>query len=270
MTSGESGSDSSFAIAEGAVESPCVLHVPHSARRIPAWVREQIVLDDDGLAVELANMTDAHTLLMAEQAAAAAVQTPWLFANRLSRLVVDPERFPDEREEMLSVGMGPVYTRTSDGKALRAAEPGHAQALLEVFFEPYAAALADLAAQRLVRTGRAVLLDIHSYPTDPLPYELRQTASRPEICLGTDERHTPAWLLDLARAAFASVGTVGVNEPFAGTYVPLRFYGTEPKVASLMVELRRDLYMSSDGAPLPDAVSCVTLALAAIVDGAAA
>jgi N-formylglutamate deformylase len=112
---------SSFITIAGDAASPWILHVPHSSTRIPGSVREWIVLDDDALDAELAAMTDAHADLLARRISERVRgQRPWSFVNRLSRLVVDPERFPDEREVMNSVGMGAVYTRTSTGKRLRA------------------------------------------------------------------------------------------------------------------------------------------------------
>jgi hypothetical protein len=105
---------SSFITIAGDPASSWILHVPHSATRIPAPVRERIVLDDDALDAELAAMTDAHTDLLARRISEqVSGRRPWSFLNRLSRLVVDPERFADEREVMNNVGMGAVYTRTS-------------------------------------------------------------------------------------------------------------------------------------------------------------
>jgi hypothetical protein len=113
-------------VTPGAPDSPVLLHVPHGSRAIPAPVRARILLDDQALGAELDRMTDSHTAVIAERAAAEAAVAPWRFANALSRLVVDPERFPDEREEMRAVGMGAVYTRTSDGRPLRADDdPAH-------------------------------------------------------------------------------------------------------------------------------------------------
>ncbi|MFJ9630878.1 N-formylglutamate amidohydrolase [Streptomyces sp. NPDC101175] len=255
----------SFELLPGAADSPVILHVPHSAREIPADVRADIVLDDAALARELDHITDSHTARIAEEAARACARTPWRFVNRLSRLVVDPERFPDEREEMLAVGMGAVYTRTTHRAELRPADhdPGP---LLDRCFRPYARAMTEAVAGRLAATGRAVVLDLHSYPTAPLPYELHGTGPRPPVCLGTDAFHTPPTLLAAAREAFAGCGEIGVDSPFIGTYVPLEFYGTEPAVSALMVELRRDTYMTEPGGP-PDGVSVARLAsaLAALV-----
>jgi N-formylglutamate amidohydrolase len=37
---------------------------------------------------------------------------------------------------------------------------------------------------------------------------------------------------------------VGVNKPYRGALVPMEFYGKNPKVTSLMIEVSRSLYMN--------------------------
>ncbi|MFD7134649.1 N-formylglutamate amidohydrolase [Streptomyces sp. NPDC059894] len=256
---------SPFALLPGATRSPVILHMPHSAREIPAEVRTGIVLDDAALERELDHITDAHTAEIAERAARLAGVAPWRFVNGLSRLVVDPERFPDEREEMLAVGMGAVYTRTTHREALRAADVDP-EPLVERYFRPYAQAMTDAVAGRLAAVGRAVIIDVHSYPTEPLPYELHGAGPRPPVCLGTDSFHTPPELLAAARKAFAEVGETGLDSPFAGTYVPLEHYGREPRVSALMVEIRRDTYMTEPGGPAGAGLERLASALAGLVD----
>ncbi|MFJ4466407.1 N-formylglutamate amidohydrolase [Streptomyces sp. NPDC089424] len=257
---------SSHALLPGAGDSPVILHVPHSARAIPQEVREGIVLDDGALERELDHITDAHTERLAREAAGSARVRPWCFVNRLSRLVVDPERFPDEREEMLSVGMGAVYTRTTHQVALRDAG-FDAGPLVERFFRPYARAMTEAVAGRLAATGRAVIIDVHSYPSVRLPYELHGEGPRPAVCLGTDSFHTPPALLAAAREAFAEAGEVGLDSPFSGTYVPLGHHGSEPRVSALMVEIRRDTYMTEPGGPAGPGLPRLAAALAGLVDG---
>ncbi|MEW2403658.1 N-formylglutamate amidohydrolase [Streptomyces sp. NPDC046862] len=255
----------SFALLPGARDSPVILHVPHSAREIPASVRRGIVLDERELDRELDHITDAHTEHLARCAAEGSALPPWRFVNRLSRLVIDPERFPDEREEMRAVGMGAVYTRTTHGAPLRPAdfEPGP---LVERYFHPYAQAMTAAVADRLAVAGRAVVLDVHSYPTARLPYELHGDGPRPPVCLGTDPFHTPPELLAAAEEAFAGFGGTGVNSPFSGAYVPLRFHGTRADVTALMVEIRRDVYMTEPGGAAGPGLDRLAGALAELVD----
>jgi N-formylglutamate deformylase len=255
----------SFEFLPGADDSPVILHVPHSAREIPGAVRAGLLLDDAALERELNHITDAHTAELAEAAAGLAGLRPWRFVNRLSRLVVDPERFPDEREEMLAVGMGAVYTRTTHRAALRPADsdPGP---LIERYFRPYARAMTEAVAGRLAATGRAVVIDVHSYPTEALPYELHGAGPRPPVCVGTDAFHTPPELAEPARKAFAVCGETGLNSPFAGAYVPLEFYGRQTRVHALMVEIRRDTYMTEPGGPAGPGLLRLASALAALVD----
>ncbi|MDQ8706296.1 N-formylglutamate amidohydrolase [Streptomyces sp. LHD-70] len=261
----EALADPPFTLIPGAADAPVLLHVPHAARTVPRAVRGGIVLDDAALARESDHIVDAHTDTLAARAAATARRTPWQFVNRLSRLVVDPERFPDEREEMRRVGMGAVYTRTTGQLPLRAADFDDGP-LLDRYFHPYAQAMTEAVRERLDAAGRVVILDVHSYPTHRLPYELHGDGPRPPVCLGTDPFHTPPALLDRAESAFARCGTTGRNSPFAGTYVPLEFYGVEPRVTALMVEIRRDLYMTEPGGPAGPGLDVLADAFADLVD----
>ncbi|MDR7274707.1 N-formylglutamate amidohydrolase [Catenuloplanes atrovinosus] len=252
-----------FDLLEGDPASPVVLHVPHGARAMTGEARRGLRLTEAELARELDLLTDAHTREIARRAAERAEVTPWTFANRYSRLVVDPERFPDETEEMARVGMGAVYTRTAHGERLRDDDPRRDRHLLDTHYHPYAAGMAALVQRRLDARGRVVILDVHSYQTDPLPYELHADGPRPEICLGVDDDHTPPWLVERARAAFPGAG---INSPFAGAYVPLHHYRKEPAVSALMVEIRRDTYMTEPGGPPHDGLGRVAARVAALVD----
>jgi N-formylglutamate amidohydrolase len=256
-----------FEIIAGDPTSPYVVHVPHASTTIPDDVREGLLLDDQALASELRRMTDARTDELAILAAAQAAPRPWLFVNRRSRLVVDPERLPNDHEAMYDVGMGAVYTRTSGGLALREPDEEAAGALLVRFFTPYADALADLVDERIFATRRAILVDLHSFPAQALPYELHQDARRPPVCLGLDVDHTPKALAQRVRRAFAGVGQVVANEPFAGSYVPLRHFGRDNRVTSVMVDLRRDIYLRDDGSLDPHGAAQIVAALVAVLGG---
>lgn len=242
-----------------------ILHVPHASREIGGAARRGLLIDDGALAEELDHLTDAHTERIARLAADRAGRRPWIFENRWSRLVVDPERFPDEREEMRAVGMGAVYTHGFAGRRLRDDDPVRDEGLLETHFRPYAEAMTNLVADRLAATGRAVIVDVHSYPAVALPYELHGSGPRPRICLGTDPDHTPAALVGAAERAFAGYDRA-VDTPFAGCYVPLRFYRVDRAVSALMIEIRRDTYMREPGGAPTAGLPHVAAALTALLD----
>jgi N-formylglutamate amidohydrolase len=255
-----------FTLTPGSPGSPVILHVPHGSRRITTAARPRLLLDDTALEAELDHMTDSHTAEIAERAAARTTATPWLFSNTHSRLVVDPERFPDEREEMTAVGMGAVYTRTHDGSVLRNEDPLHTEELLAAHYRPYAQALSDLVDDRLATVGRVVIIDVHSYPSKPLPYELHSDGPRPALCLGTDTFHTPPELTATARSSFAYCNDVEVNTPFSGCYIPLRHYQQDPRVSGLMVEIRRDTYSREPGGPTHDGIVRIAQSLADLIN----
>jgi N-formylglutamate deformylase len=260
----------SFEILPGDPRSPVLLHVPHAGTEVPAWTRPHLLLDDAALAAELAALTDHATDALAAAAADRARMRPFVLVNKVSRFVVDPERFPDEREEMAAVGMAAVYTRGTRGQRIRAADPLHTAALLEAYYRPWGDAVQTAVEERLAATGRAVLLDVHSYPSRALPYELHADRARPHVCLGTDAGHTPPWLVAEARTAFADVGSIALDAPFVGTYVPLAHHRMDERVLSLMLEIRRDAYLVEPVGPLTAGVEGVVAALARLVDAVSA
>ena len=219
---------------------PVVLHIPHASRSIPAEFLPELLLDSADLETELRLMTDAYT-----EEAASGDWAEFVVKAPVSRLVVDVERFRgDASEPMSQVGMGSVYTRSHDGRPLRALDPEKREAMLRLFYDPHHAKFAWAVNEMLQRFPRCLIIDVHSFPSKPLPYEPAQTPERPDICIGTDDYHTPLHMAADALRFFAEKGwTVKKNAPFAGSIVPLPHYGKEPRVASVMVEINRSLVM---------------------------
>ena len=93
---------------------PTIVHIPHSSTCIPERYRHEICLSYAELTAELLVMTDWFTDQLFGQASNYGAT---LFVNRISRLVMDPERFPGDQDEPMSAkGMGAIYTRTKDAE----------------------------------------------------------------------------------------------------------------------------------------------------------
>lgn len=247
-------------------EQTLIFHIPHAALLVPPAERLSLVISEAQLEIERLKMTDWYT---DEIFSAAAVAGDEIVAFPVSRLVLDPERFvDDEHEPMASRGMGVVYTRCHDRTVLRD-NLDEKDRLVETYFVPHHRRLEDAVERHLVAHGRAIIIDCHSFPSSPLPHERVQDPIRPQICIGTDATHTPEWLRDGLLGAFDEAGySVDVNTPFDGSLVPMRYYGKEPLVQSVMIELRRDIYMDETSALRNDgflrAMSAVQKAIAAV------
>jgi N-formylglutamate deformylase len=221
---------------------PVVAHVPHASTLIPGPIRAEVLLSDDELLAELLRLTDWHTDDLFAPLATHGITG---FVNRLSRVVFDPERFLDDAlEAMAAKGQGVVYWRGTEGQLLREPDPVLREQRIAALYRPYHAALDTLVVEMLEAFGGCTVLDCHSFPSLPLPSELDKTPGRPDICIGTDATHTPLALADAMTAAFEAEGfRVKRDSPFAGTFVPSGFYGRERRVRSVMVEVRRGLYI---------------------------
>jgi N-formylglutamate amidohydrolase len=237
-----------------------VYHLPHDSTHIPpaaelaalgdAWAVSRLEL-----AAEIERMTDHHTLAAFTQGFEPPIPPERIVAAPVSRLVVDTERFRDDAHEpMAALGLGAVYQNTSQGAPLRQPlHPHTREALLQRYYDPHHQRLTQAVDAMLARHGQCIVLDCHSFPLEPLPFETPEAAAcRPQICLGTDAFHTPDALVQRVRRHFEKYGLqIELNLPFSGALTPLKHYRKDPRVSAIMIEVRRDLLISrrSTGQP---------------------
>jgi N-formylglutamate amidohydrolase len=244
-----------------------IFHVPHDSTWIPDNLRDQFLLDDIALNEELLRMTDHFT----RELFTAGVPGHQVVRSPVSRLVVDVERFEDDDQEPMSrLGMGMIYTHKSDLRFLRRSLHQHErESLIQAWYRPHHDRLTRVTEAALRKYRRALLIDCHSFPSRPLPYEPDQRQDRPQICIGTDPFHTPADLITSLLNSFESAGLITqLDAPFSGALAPARYYCTEKRVVSIMIEVNRSLYMNEGTGKRGDRFKTISrLASGCIRDG---
>ncbi len=222
--------------------SHILINVPHASTFIPE--EERRFFDEGKLTHELLAMTDhfcddlfGHGYEM--------IRFP------VSRLFCDFERFrDDENEIMAKKGMGACYVASSNQTPLRQLTLEHREEILRTYYDTYHLALTLAVEEKLGLLDRCVIIDGHSFPAVPLPYEFDQNPNRPDICIGTDDFHTTEKMARQTADFFSKKGfRIAINAPFAGTMVPMKYYKTDRRVSSIMIEINRQLYMEADGTP---------------------
>lgn len=221
--------------------SPIVCNVPHSGTDIPKELAVDFVLSDEDLRDEVDCMADNYTDILYSEL----LQVSSFIKSKVSRIVVDIERFENEADEPMSkVGMSAFYTRTSKGGVLREITTERKEVLKKIYDE-YHETFTQLIDSSLVRYNTAIIVDCHSFPSIPREYEPDHETDRPDICIGADEYHTPKELMDILKSNFEKQGlSVKINSPFAGTVVPMKYYKKDTRVISVMIEINRKLYMN--------------------------
>jgi hypothetical protein len=76
---------------------------------------------------------------------------------------------------------------------------------------PHHARLTDAVDAALSEDGHCLIIDIHSFSSHPLPHEHDQDLDRPEICIGTDQFHSP--FEDMTALTICEVRLSRRNEP---------------------------------------------------------
>lgn len=243
-----------------------IFHVPHDSTHIPYDIQNQFILSTESLQKEFVKMTDFWTLALYSNG----IPVEQTVVSPISRLVVDVERFADDSlESMSGIGMGVIYQKTHDLKTLRrelsAAERSR---LLREYYYPHHYMLTRKVKDALSRYGKVLIIDLHSFSSEQLPYEGPLLKDRPEVCIGTDPYHTSSEISEAFYQSFNKTFDTGLNAPFSGALVPQAFYLSDPRVSSVMIETRRDLYEDEKDAELLDNFTITSKALKSCLSAA--
>lgn len=215
-----------------------ILHIPHSSTKIPFM--DGFIADSDKITAEIFKLTDLYTDDLFSTKYDDKLIAPF------TRLFCDVERFADDDLEAMSkFGMGVLYEKFDDGSILRVVTPELRKRILEGFYWKHHNKLSELVKTHLTTSTNCLIVDCHSFPEKTLNRALNKTAFRPDFNIGTDAFHTPNKLIEVATKYFESLGySLGIDEPYSGTIVPIDYYKKDVRVQSIMLEVNRKLYLS--------------------------
>ncbi|MEQ6918743.1 N-formylglutamate amidohydrolase [Halomonas aquatica] len=224
---------------------PIIAHIPHSSMAIPEDDQTGFLRSKEKLVHEVKKLNDHFT----DKIFNSSLDEVTSLIFPVNRFLVDVERFEkDDAEPMAAQGMGVLYTHDTEGRRFREDLSSNArEKLVSKYYRPHHQKLEKLVKQAIEKNGSVMIIDGHSFPAQALPCDQSQAPNRPDICLGTDDFHTPSWLVEMVKDHFEAQGfSVSINHPYSGTMVPLVRYQKDRRVSSIMIEINRHLYLGSD------------------------
>lgn len=215
-----------------------ILHIPHSATDIP--FKDGYVVSNEILKIEILKLTDWYTDDLFYSSEEIVIRADF------SRIFCDAERFTDDSQEIMAkYGMGVLYEKSDDGDIIRIISPELREKILTEYYWKHHKYFSQAVDRQLKLFGKALIIDCHSYPSQPLKRDLNKEPERPDFNIGTDPYHTPQVLVDISRDFFCKKGySLGLDWPFNGSIVPLEYYQRNTNVQSFMLEVNRKLYLN--------------------------
>jgi len=145
-------------------------------------------------------------------------------------------------------GLGVIPRVVANGRAIYRGKLSliEARKRIDDYWRPYHTQLQALLTQSHAMFGEAILVDVHSMPTEALDGVARSSGLRPNVVLGDRfGASANAAIVDQIEAAFVKAGfVVSRNTPFAGAYITQTYGRPSRGQHAVQVELDRSLYMS--------------------------
>jgi len=228
-------------------ETPVVVEVPHAGLHMDAASMSFCRAPVQALA------RDAD-LYVDELVADALEEGATMIMSGMSRYVVDLNRDPDETDHLAVEGApgesrpwGVLWRSTTGGDPaldgpVRTSE---LERRLTLLYWPYHRALKAIVHRKVRRFGRAVVLSMHSMPSDDQGGRQAKRKRVADVVIGTQGRSTAAGPLiaEVERVVRAGGWSVAHDDPYAGGATTRRYGRPEHGQHAIQIELARRLYM---------------------------
>jgi predicted N-formylglutamate amidohydrolase len=208
-----------------------IFHIPHSSVDIPEEYINEFIISKEQLEHDAILLCDFRTNEMVDDG----IIFPY------SRLFCDVERYNSDLEKMNDIGMGVLYMKNHNLDTIRE-NPS-----IEIinYYNEHHRKLNEITKTLLETNSEIFFIDLHSYSKEILPYELNKDLTRPEICIGINERYNKELLKKLIYIIEDFGYTYFINEPFIGCLLPSDYIDDE-RVHGIMIEIRKDVYDSDE------------------------
>ena len=217
-----------------------LINLPHCATAIPEAYLKDYYLSDKELQENVHQYADLYT----DEIYKSLYETFGGVKAKYSRLFCDLERFFDDNEEEMHIkhNLGWFYTNAIlSKKPLRHTENKEA---ISEYYRDYHNKLNTKASEKLEHYGRCTVIDCHSFSNERYWFHDKDI-ELPDICIGYDETFKDQFLLDTILKEFEGY-KIGINEPYAGSLVPMDYYRENSPVKSVMIEINKKLYLEPD------------------------
>ncbi len=209
-----------------------IIHIPHAKTKIPKSAKYLV-----DITKEIVRVTDWFVEDLFEFAPVAdTIVFPY------SRVYCDVERFEDDPHS--AIGQGLFYTHDLDRNKIRECDTEQYEEVLS-HYEEHHIEISSLCSQWLAYFSPVIIIYCHSF-SDIQALAYGYDEPFPDICIGTDENHTPDDLVKTLKKHFELNNlSVDINNPYNGSIVP-EHYKNDSNVLSIMIEVNKRTYSNPD------------------------
>lgn len=236
--------------------SGVVFASPHSGRVYPeAFLRESILnpiairMSEDAFVDKLFSTAPDHGVPFLVAHAPRAYVDLNRDADELDSAVIDGVRAGSVNPRVAS-GLGVIPRVVAQGRPIYSGKMTRldAQRRIADVWGPYHNALTGLMRAARADFGRAILIDLHSMPSEALDGVVKKGSQRPDIVIGDRFGRTAAPdLVAQVEDIFRDEGfVVARNAPFAGAYIVQKYGRPSRGHHAVQIEIDRGLYLNSD------------------------